>query len=564
MMEFDEIVVKESPGLCRCCLSEGCYKDLGTEYTWMNETEVYADMLLECFDISITQHNDGPNGPNRLICEVCITRLRDACNFKKQVLDSEKKFIDMMGRGEFRPKMLIYQAQMKCEDPVEAPIEEADIEYLEDDIDFTDVPEELIKDETEPSVSDITVSTLPVKGKRGRPRKNAVKPEKRQKLDDKPKTSKAVAKDYEDAEDRLSERQRKDDLTKLITIVLENSTILPFRWASNKYMCFYCCCAFVDSVKLREHTIEEHRDAKLRNVLRTLVGSSRVKLDTSEIICKKCGKQFNLFEDFLTHVSMAHDFKFNRDISSCIFTFNLSDNGMSCHECGQEFRFFGPLLKHAHKYHNKYKTFLCEICGQGFVAQANVTSHIKNVHSITNGQKCQKCDKVFRNPYALQIHCDRIHKMELLKCPKCPEILASKYLKKQHLALVHDVKKLQFNCDQCTRVFTMKSRLVQHQLRTHLKQKTVACEICGFKVFNNDLLKRHMVRHDDSRPFECEVCSKTFQRKKTLEIHKRIHTNDRRYVCKECGRAFVQVTSWKLHMRVHHSGVENSVFRDFS
>lgn len=54
MMEFDEIVVKESPGLCRCCLSEGCYKDLGTEYTWMNETEVYADMLLECFDISVS------------------------------------------------------------------------------------------------------------------------------------------------------------------------------------------------------------------------------------------------------------------------------------------------------------------------------------------------------------------------------------------------------------------------------------------------------------------------------------------------------------------------------
>lgn len=54
MMEFDEIVVKESPGLCRCCLSEGCYKDLGSEYTWMNETEVYADMLLECFDISVS------------------------------------------------------------------------------------------------------------------------------------------------------------------------------------------------------------------------------------------------------------------------------------------------------------------------------------------------------------------------------------------------------------------------------------------------------------------------------------------------------------------------------
>lgn len=54
MMSFDEIVVKESPGLCRCCLSEGCYKDMGTDYSWMSEREVYADMLLECFDISVS------------------------------------------------------------------------------------------------------------------------------------------------------------------------------------------------------------------------------------------------------------------------------------------------------------------------------------------------------------------------------------------------------------------------------------------------------------------------------------------------------------------------------
>lgn len=359
------------------------------------------------------------------------------------------------------------------------------------------------------------------------------------------------------ADERYVEKLRKDELTKLITIVLENSNIMPFRWAANKYMCFFCCCTFVDSLKLKEHTVEEHKDAKLRRVLRTLLGSSRVKLDTSVIACKKCSKNFENFDVFLDHLYDVHDLKFNRDIARCLFTFNLSDEGMSCHECGQEFRFFGPLLKHAHKFHNKYKTFLCEICGQGFVAKANVESHIKNVHSLKDRQ-CQKCDKVFRNPYALQVHRERAHRIESLKCPKCPEYFGSKYLKKRHLALVHDVKKLQFSCDECERVYTMKSRLVQHKLRTHLKQKTVACEICGFKVFNNDLLKRHMVRHDDSRPFQCEFCKKSFQRKKTLDVHTRIHTNDRRYGCKECGRAFVQVTSYKLHMRVHHRVNEGS------
>lgn len=53
-MEFAEVTVKESPGLCRCCLSEGCYKDLGSEYSWMNDTEVYADMLLDCFDVGVS------------------------------------------------------------------------------------------------------------------------------------------------------------------------------------------------------------------------------------------------------------------------------------------------------------------------------------------------------------------------------------------------------------------------------------------------------------------------------------------------------------------------------
>ncbi|KAF9419627.1 hypothetical protein HW555_003905 [Spodoptera exigua] len=366
-----------------------------------------------------------------------------------------------------------------------------------------------------------------------------------------------LTQEYQDMEEKLTEKQRKDDLTRLITVILENSTILPFRWSANKYMCYFCCCSFIDSSKLKQHTIEEHKDAKLRNLLRTLVSRSRVKLDTSEIICKRCNRQFLSFEEFLDHLSLLHELKFKKELTDCLFTFNLSDDGMSCHECGQEFRFFGPLLKHAHKYHNRYKTYLCEICGQGFVAKANVDSHIRNVHSFSSGQ-CTKCDKVFRNNYALQIHCEKTHKTEMLKCPKCPEILASKYLKKRHLALAHDDKKLQFNCDECNRVFTMKSRLVQHKLRTHLKQKTVACEICGFKVFNNDLLRRHMVRHNDTRPFECEFCKKTFQRKKTLEVHKRIHTNDRRYMCKECGRAFVQVTSWKLHMRVHHAGIEGA------
>lgn len=308
----------------------------------------------------------------------------------------------------------------------------------------------------------------------------------------------------------------------------------------------------MDSTRLKQHTKEEHQNAKLKNLLRSLLRTTRVKLDISEMSCKMCMKSVTDLDAFLDHASEIHDLKFNRQLRDNMFTFKLSDDGMFCHECGQSFRFFGPLLKHAHRYHNKSSTFLCEICGQGFVAKANVDSHIRNVHSL-NQCRCNKCYKTFSTPYALTLHYEKLHKTDKLKCPKCPEVLGSRYLKKRHLALVHDVKSSQFCCDQCPKVFTFMSKLVQHKSRIHLKEKTVTCEICGFKVFNKELLKRHMVRHDDSRPFQCEICKKSFQRKKTLEFHRRIHTNDKRYVCKDCGKAFVQVTSLKLHIRVHHS-----------
>lgn len=40
--------------MCRCCASEGVYKDVKTSYTWMGEEEVYADMLREIFNVNVS------------------------------------------------------------------------------------------------------------------------------------------------------------------------------------------------------------------------------------------------------------------------------------------------------------------------------------------------------------------------------------------------------------------------------------------------------------------------------------------------------------------------------
>ncbi|XP_075989140.1 uncharacterized protein LOC142985076 isoform X24 [Anticarsia gemmatalis] len=85
---------RPGPTVCRCCLTEGCYKDISTEYFWMGKREVYSEMLSDTFNVTIAySQSGGPNSNSRLICEPCISRLRDACDFRRQVLECEKTFM---------------------------------------------------------------------------------------------------------------------------------------------------------------------------------------------------------------------------------------------------------------------------------------------------------------------------------------------------------------------------------------------------------------------------------------------------------------------------------------
>ncbi|KPJ19894.1 Zinc finger protein 850 [Papilio machaon] len=388
-------------------------------------------------------------------------------------------------------------------------------------------------------------------------------------------------------DDRLETRIKKDEMAKLLVIILENSTIMPFRWYSNKYMCFYCCYDFVDSKLLKEHTKEEHADLNSYNVLRSLLKNARVKLDVSEIACKKCPKAIKSFEDFLEHAAKAHEIVYDKSVVKHFFCFKLSDDAMGCIECGLQFRFFGPLLTHVHKHHNKIANkFLCEICGQSFIAKVNVQSHMKNVHGSYNGRKCEKCGKTFTSNYALNQHSMKEHKTDRLKCPKCPEVLGSRYLKKRHLALVHDEKSSQFACELCPRVYLAKSALVTHNLRVHVREKTFTCEICGYKSFDKENLQRHMVKHDDSRPFECEFCKKNklsspiksermIQYKKWKDGLVKLVTLIReystiipfrwfynKYYCFYCAEHFLDSKKLKQHTKEEHTGfIRNKLLR---
>ncbi|CAG5057469.1 unnamed protein product [Parnassius apollo] len=564
-MEFDEIVVKESPGLCRCCLSEGCYKDLGTEYTWMDDTEVYADMLLECFDISISQHNEGPNGPNRLICEVCITRLRDACNFKKQVLASEKKFVDMMGRGAFKPKVLVYQSPVKAETNMEIPqqVEEPDVEYLEADLEYEDdlqKEDESIEHVTE----DITVTTLPVKGKRGRPRKNAVvvKSDKKAKVtksEEKPKTSKAVSKGEKRlgtaaeavSKSSMSATKRHRLMKRNAIIILESSSVMPFKWHRQNYLCFYCHRTFKDTGLLKEHTRTAHIEPRIKSAVLYLRRDEKVKIDVSTTVCVLCGSNFEDLNSLIDHLKSIHKKTFTEDCEYGVIPYKLEPDKFQCAICKADFQYFIKLNQHMNEH---YENYICELCGKSFLSQDRL-----RCHTLSHGFsfRCRYCAEIFDSLTQKINHEYKTHnKKKIIKCQYCTETFENYSLRKKHHNAVHSVDMPAICCPMCGKTFLIMSKMQVHMKEVHLREKNFACTMCDQKFFSKSHVQKHMVKHVGERIHQCEICKKSYARKQTLRDHMRIHNNDRRYVCGVCGQAFVQNNSLRLHIRVHHPDVD--------
>ncbi|XP_047542065.1 zinc finger protein 160-like isoform X2 [Vanessa atalanta] len=457
-MEFDEIVVKESPGLCRCCLSEGCYKDLGTEYAWMDETEVYADMLLECFDISISQHMEGPNGPNRLICEVCITRLRDACNFKKQVLDSEKKFVDMVGRGEFKSKVIVYQEQMKSEMIMEPqPAHDADVEYLDEEIDYDDGNKD---DSNEPTVSeDITVDALPIKGKRGRPKKTTVKPEKKKsKLEEKAKPK--IVKGVDGPAQSLSPNTLR---RRNLLILFNNTSIIPFK-CRGKCRCFYCGEELPIYDDLRKHT-KAHGPCSERDRAIKLVKTddAEVKIDVSDITCELCNESFGNLDEIISHLTTEHMFPYERDVKLIIMSYRLIDK--QCLICDERFKQVRELVIHVNNEH-PVQCFDCDVCQQKFFRKQYLDAHMRVKHS--NIYKCLKCPQTFSSHLALQEHKIKSH---VAVCNICFTKFSTQMKRLKHMKSEHANEPLK--CGFCLKFMSTKLGFLRHAAKCTEKNENV-------------------------------------------------------------------------------------------
>ncbi|XP_069363836.1 zinc finger protein 79-like isoform X32 [Maniola hyperantus] len=370
--------------LCRCCHGEGAFNNLAEPRTFLDKVEVYSDMLRECLDIDI------PPVPGELcaitytICNACIARLRDACNFKKQVQDCEQRFMTLYYKNAIQG----LKPATKVKEEIEVSIEhaqsdtDADIVLKKEDEDDDDDNHFLGGDDDDGMSDD----DLPIK-----PPKQSVSTMKtRPKPKPKPKAPPVVKKLKPPPKPKKAEpkpaKEKKD---------------LKYTVVEGKYVCGECGKQKDTLKKLRDHFANCH-NGRLKKTTQCKYCTKEIPRwrmpyhleETHNILaprCRVCNKRYPSNAIIMKHHRKVH----------------MRERTVFCKVCNQAFFDSKDLRKHS-PVHSKEKTFDCNTCGKRFRWKANLTTHMM-IHSNDKRKKCSLCNESFVQKASLNYHMMKHH-----------------------------------------------------------------------------------------------------------------------------------------------------------
>ncbi|XP_022818921.1 zinc finger protein 250-like isoform X11 [Spodoptera litura] len=558
---------RAGPNVCRCCLAEGCYKDISTEYFWMGKREVYAEMLSETLNLSIAYSNSGgPNSNSRLICELCISRLRDASDFKRQVQECERTFLrhldpgssSMVGEVEVTVEPTEIDPDVKLEHvKQEKAVSDDDDDFDErcgfdedDDDDLDDQPltrlASRIPKKESVDLLDLLDNTKATEKRKSSSKTKTVPAKKAKtiKKDVKATSSKAPVK----TEKKKKEKQNDPNFIakRNAEVIVKYSTVYPFKLPEENMVCVYCCESFPQPAEFRAHMDEEHETFNPKMAF-LHCSEGYIKVDCTNINCRLCFKNFPNLDEIADHLYSEHKKPLDLSVALGLQPFNLENNKLFCAICRAKALCLRQLSRHTQSHFWRYT---CEACGKSYATNTALRSHIRFSH-IGNEKICRKCKRTFSS-----IEEKRKHMLESQRCWShlccvCGERFISWHAKQLHLSECHGVEKKVYVCPECGVIFHERKKYRTHFRLSHTDDNYV-CSCCGMKFVTKKTLEEHRVSHTMEKLFPCTVCSKSFPRKKNLVQHMWIHMENKRFECKMCNKKFNQKVSWKTHMKSYH------------
>ncbi|XP_039762464.1 zinc finger protein 701-like isoform X15 [Pararge aegeria] len=375
--------------LCRCCHAEGTFDNLAEPRTFLEKEEVYSDMLRECLDLDI------PPVPGELcaitysICNACITRLRDACNFKKQVQDCEQRFMTLYYKNAIQGLNTETVVKEELEVSIDDNHSDDDIETIvlkkeedDDDDSFMD------RDDDDDDMSeDFAITKKPTTSMKTRSKPKAkpkAPPVKKEKPQPQPKKK---------AEPKPVKEKKGQALYEDFTKTVDGDGMKTFT-------CNVCDKTFKKRQLFAQHFKQVHlkQRPKLRGChlcdVKVPTHMRAFHMEEHGLpapFCAACGKKFAQKSQVLRHQKFYH----------------MGESKYRCEPCDLSFIHNYALRRHMAK-HKPDKPFKCNVCDKSFRWKKNLHTHVM-IHGNVRPHVCKVCDEAFVQTSSLKYHMSKRH-----------------------------------------------------------------------------------------------------------------------------------------------------------
>ncbi|XP_037966743.2 gastrula zinc finger protein XlCGF26.1 isoform X34 [Plutella xylostella] len=521
------------PTVCRCCLAEGCYKDISTEYFWMGKREVYAEMLTETFDLAISYaQSAGTNSNSRLICEPCISRLRDASEFKRQVSECERMFTTLLEPGSsgqsgmaqvtlsrLGKDVKVERVKVKKEDSEDDDDDDMFAEPFGDDDDDDDADDEPLtnlatkipKKEAEDDIFGSEDKPKPAEKRKATVKAKAVPAKKAKATVTKAKGPAAkVAKPQEKKKRDINEPSGKAAARQNAEHIVKYTTACPYRLDGGTICCVYCSNTFTDPKNHRLHIMEEHKSFDFKIPKR----NTSIRVDCTDLKCRLCLIPIQDLQAMLTHLRSTHDLGVSAHDGIALVPNKYINDKLVCGYCDINVAGLLPLIDHV-KTH--YRALICELCAKSFLTKHGLRSHMETKHH-KKGYPCPKCKQAFENTKARKEHLNNSRQCWSYSCKKCNDRFLTWKLKQEHVVSVHSVPVKTYTCTVCKEVFPTQITYYYH-FKLHHSDEMCVCNECGMKCYSKKRLEDHMASHTKEKKYMCPTCGKCYPYLRGLRRH---------------------------------------------
>ena len=180
--------------------------------------------------------------------------------------------------------------------------------------------------------------------------------------------------------------------------------------------------------------------------------------------------------------------------------------------------------------------------------------HVDKVHDLVNREPCDQCDKTFKYKGDLKRHRSTAHNSNAVihSCSKCEKTFAdAKYLRK-HEKNVHTVTELN-ECQICQKKV---KRIETHIQRVHSDEGSIllSCEHCDYQNKDPSKLRIHVQSKHEGVIYDCTLCDKKFSLKDSLRSHKKIVHEGVKHPCNMCDYEGSKA-ALRFHFKTKHRSI---------